>query len=87
MLKVQVLPSFSNFTNVDAEPFKFDTPSLDDMVSGGIHSSRVGSKGDTPHVDLFCTLLLSATYPISKRVILSYKSKVCFFNLLEHHCF
>nr|GMC69545.1 HBS1-like protein isoform X1 [Ipomoea batatas] len=26
------------------EPFKFDTPSLDDMVSGGIHSSRVGSK-------------------------------------------
>nr|GMC73947.1 HBS1-like protein isoform X1 [Ipomoea batatas] len=41
-----LLKAFScqNHYKFNIEPFKFDTPSLDDMVSGGIHSSRVGSK-------------------------------------------
>lgn len=36
----------SNDTRVDdTAPFKFDVPSPDDVVSNGLRSSKVGSKG------------------------------------------
>lgn len=33
------------FFNDETAPFKFDTPSPDDIVSNGLRASKMGSKG------------------------------------------